>query len=45
GLQVVEMEINHRKRNQGRSKYSVWKVFRILKELVFIKMNFKRLKV
>jgi dolichol-phosphate mannosyltransferase len=43
-LQVTEMEITHRKRIQGRSKYSVWKVFRILKELVFIKKNIKRLK-
>lgn len=43
-LQVSELEISHRERFQGKSKYSIWKTFGVVKELVYIKLNHKHLK-
>ena len=43
GLQVADIEINHRERIKGSSKYSILKVFNILPRLLWLKLKNKRL--
>ena len=43
GLEIAQVEINHRPRTTGQSKYSIWKVLNIIPRLLWLKFYKPRL--
>lgn len=37
GVQLAEIEVNHRWRNEGQSNYSIFKSLRVIKELIYLR--------